>query len=245
MPSPTATRRALLAAPALLAAQRLGAQTLVEVFTADVRPYSIAEGERRGIALDVVRDAFARAGLVPRFTFLSFAGAIARTLATPGGLMCPIARTTAREASFAWVAGIVDVPQAIGTLRDRPAADLATARGLRRIGVVRGGLQGPFLASQGLTNLVEIETAAALAEALDRGEIDGWYATGSEILLQFERLGRPGRVHLGPPLQSAAVWLAANPDTASLPVAAIRDAVAGLGRDGGLDRIQARYLPRP
>ena len=245
MPTLIATRRALLAVPALLPIGRLRAQTLVEVFTADVRPYSIAEGDRRGIALDVVREAFARAGLVPRFTFLSFAEAITRTLATPGGLMCPIARTAAREASFAWVAGIVDVPQAIGTLRDRPAADLATARGLRRIGVVRGGLQGPYLASQGLTNLVEIDTPAALAEALDRGEIDGWYATGSEILLQFDRLGRRGRVHLGPPLQSAAVWLAANPDTAALPLAAIRDAVAGLARDGGIARIEARYLSGP
>ena len=244
MPFPTATRRALIAAPALLLAHPLRAQTVVEVFTADVRPYAIADGERRGIALDVLRDAFALVGLVPRFTFLSFAEAIARTQARPGGLMCPIARTAAREAAFTWVAGIVDAPQAIGTVTDRPAVDLAAARGLRRIGVVRGGLQGPFLASQGLTNLVEIETAAALAEALDRGEIDGWYATASEILLQFDRLGRPGRVHLGPPLQSAPVWLAANPDPAALPLAAIRDAVATLARDGGIDRIQARYLPR-
>ena len=71
-------------------------------------------------------------------------------------------------------------------------------------------------------NLVPFGSAREAAEALASGAVDAWYATGTEIGIQFELIGRRGGAQVGPTLQSAPGWLAVNKDTADLPVDAIR-----------------------
>jgi hypothetical protein len=48
---------------------------------------------------------------------------------------------------------------------------------------------------------VEFFTAKALAA----GQIDAWYATATEIVLQFEAVGRPGTASVGPAIQ-VVLW---------------------------------------
>lgn len=238
------TRRAWVAGCAVLAAsgQAWAAEPL-EVFTADVRPLSIMDGERRGIVLDLVRNALRAAGREARFTFIPFAEALARTQAQPGALMAPLARSPQREAAFAWVAKVLDVPQAMGTLTGRPPVDLDGARRLGRVGVVRAGVQESYLRDNGFTNLVPFGGAREAAEALAGGAVDAWYATGTEITIQFEFIGRQGGVQIGPTLQSAPVWLAANKDTADLPVGALRAAMSDLERSGAVEQAYRAYVP--
>jgi hypothetical protein len=225
-----------------LAAKARAAEPL-QVFSADVRPLSIAEGPRRGLVLDVVRDAATAIGREVRFTFLPFADAMKRTAETPGALIAPFARSPQRETGYTWVAKIIDVPQALGTLTDRPTADLEAGRKLSRIGVVRNGVQETFLRDQGLTNLQTFTTAREIAEALARRDIDAWYATATEITLQFENIGKAGQVHLGPPLQLAPAWLAANRDAAGLPVAELAAAIAQLEQSGRIQQHYRSYVP--
>lgn len=238
------TRRAWVAGCAVLAsAGRVRAAEPLEVFTADVRPLSIADGERRGIVLDLVRDALRAAGREARFTFLPFAEALARTQARPGALVAPLARSPQREAAFAWVAKVLDVPQAMGTLAGWPPVDLDGARRLGRVGVVKAGVQESYLRDNGFTNLVPFRAAREAAEALAGGAVDAWYGTGTEIMIQFELIGRQGAVQVGPTLQSAAVWLAANTDTDGLPVDALRAAMSGLEQSGAVQRAYRAYVP--
>jgi len=238
------TRRAWVAGCAVLAASgRAWPAEPLEVFTADVRPLSIADGERRGIVLDLVRDALRAAGWEARFTFLPFAGALARTQAQPGALVAPLARSPQREAAFAWVAKVLDVPQAMGTLTGRLPVDLDGARRLGRVGVVRAGVQESYLRDNSFTNLVPFGDARGAAEALAGGAVDAWYATGTEITIQFELIGRQGGVQVGPTLQSAPVWLAANKDTAGLPVDALRAAMSDLERSGAVEQAYRAYVP--
>ena len=233
-----ARRSVITGALALGVARNARAAEPLQVFSADVRPLSIAEGSRRGLVLDVVLDAAAAIGREVRFTFLAFPDAMKRAAETPGALIAPLARSPQRETGYTWVAKIIDVPQALGTLTDRPVADLEAGRKLARIGVVRNGVQETFLRDQGFTNIQTFTTAREIAEALARRDIDAWYATATEITLQFESIGKAGQVHLGPPLQLAPAWLAANLDTTGLPIAALAAAVAQLERSG---RIQERY----
>jgi len=237
-------RRALIAGFGVVAAARPGrAADPLEILTADVRPLSIAEGPRHGIVLDVVRDALRSIGQEVRFTFLPFAEAVQRCQAQSGTLIAPFARSPQREASFGWIAKVIDVPQAMGTLAGKPTVDLDGARHLARIGVVQAGVQESFLRDKGLNNLVLFSTAQDITQALAEGRVDAWYGTATEIALQFEAIGRPGAVRIGPTIQAAPVWLAGNKDTARLPIEAIRSALAELERSGAIERIFRTYVP--
>ena len=233
-----------IASVGALAASRPGlAAEPLEVFTADVRPLSIAEGPRRGIVLDIVQDALRTIGQEVYFTFLPFAEALQRVQGQPGALMTPLARSPQREAAFAWIAKVIDVPQAIGTLAGKPTVDLDGARQLARIGVVKAGVQESYLRDNGFTNLVPFDSAREIAQALADGKVDAWYSTATEIVLQFEAIGRPGGVKVGPMIQAVPVWLASNGDTMRIPVDKIRAALADLQRSGAIDRIFRTYVP--
>ena len=236
-------RRTILAAPALLVAARAGAAEPLDVLTADVRPLSIAGGPRRGLVLDIVAEAARAVGREARFTFLPFSEALERTRTTPGTLMAPLARSPQREALFAWIGRVVDVPQAMGVRRGSAPVDLEGARALARVGVVAGGVQEGFLRERGFANLVPLASARDIATALAAGDVDAWYATATEVGLQFEAIGRPGEAVIGPPIQSAPVWLAGNLDPAGAPVPTLRDALAALERSGAVERTYREYVP--
>lgn len=219
------------------------AATPIEVLSADVRPLSIADGPRRGLVLDIVDEALRGLGYEPRFTFLPFADALSRTQAEPNRLMAPVARSPQREALFAWIAEIIAVPQAMGTLANRPAVDLEGARQLRRIGIVGAGVQESFLRERGFENLVAYPTARAIAQALNDGQLDAWYSTATEIAMQFEAIGKAELVRVGPTIQTAPVWLAGNLATGALPITDLARAVADLKQSGAIERIYRSYVP--
>lgn len=242
-PMTTIARRSVLTAALVCGSGRARAAEPLEIVTYDIRPLAIPGEGRRGIVLDIVAEAARMIGREPRFTFLPFPETVERGRTIPGTLTGPLGRVPSREASFAWVARVLDVPQAMGTLADRPAADLAAARGLERIGVIRNGLQEVFLRENGFGNLVVMETGRDLALALAEGRLDAWYSSAPEIAVQFEGIGRAGAVRIGPPLQTVPAWLAAHPDTRDLPVAPLRDALARLDADGTVARIYRGYIP--
>jgi polar amino acid transport system substrate-binding protein len=214
----------------------------LEIFTSDVRPLAIAEGLRRGIVLDILGDAVRSVGREFRTAFLPFADALREVQARPGSLMTPLARSAQRERDFAWISKIIDVPQAMGCLSGRPPVDLEGARGLARVGVVRGGVQEGFLRDKGFANLVAFATARELAKALADGEVDAWYSTATEISLQFEAIGQANRVRIGPMIQEVPVWLAGNTQTEDVPVDRIRFAVEKLQTSGSIERIYRSYV---
>ncbi len=244
-------RRPRLAAAALLTLPARAAEPL-DILTSDVRPLSIpppstkgpAMGEaRRGIVLDIVAAAVRAIGRQPRFTFVSFGESFDRARDVPGTLVAPLGRVPARETLFTWVGKVVDVPQTLGTLAERPVADLAAARAMTRVGVVRGGFQETFLRDNGLMNLVVLETARDLAQALAEGRVDAWYGNATEVALNFEAMGRPGAVRIGPALQVAPAWLGAHLDPRDAPVAELRAAIARLEADGTAGRTYRAYVP--
>jgi ABC-type amino acid transport substrate-binding protein len=238
------SRRLLMgSAGALALTHQVRAAEPLEIFSADVRPLSIADGARRGLVLDIVKEAFLSIGSDVRFTFLPFAEALQRTQAQLGALMTPLARSPQREVGFTWIAKVIDVPQAMGTLAGKPTVGLESGRKLARVGVVRAGVQESFLRDNGFTNLMLFATAVEIAKALANGEVDAWYATSTEIVVQFEAIGRAKDVRIGPTLQAAPVWLAGNKDITTVPVEKVASAMAELERSGAVQRIYRAYVP--
>lgn len=237
-------RGALLAGAAIASGCATPARRgTLEVITADVRPLAIDEGAGRGLVVDILAEAAGRAGYGVRWRFLPFAQAAAAAAAEEGSLMTPLARSAQREASYGWIARIVDVPQAMGTLRGRPVVDLDGARRLASVGVVRAGVQEGFLKDNGFTNLAARATARELAVALAAGEIDAWYGTATEIAVQFEAIGRAGEARVGPTLQSAPVWLAGHRTRPHPAATALAQALATMEQDGSAQRHYLRYVP--
>jgi ABC-type amino acid transport substrate-binding protein len=156
--------------------------------------------------------------------------------------MTPLARSAQRESNFAWISKIVDVPQAMGTLSGRPSVDLEGARGLARVGVVRGGVQEGYLRERGFTNLVAFAAAQDIAKALANGDVDAWYSTASEISVQFEAIGQARGIRIGPTIQDVPVWLAGNKQTEDVPVDQIRFAVEKLHTSGSVERTYRSYV---
>jgi ABC-type amino acid transport substrate-binding protein len=99
------------------------------------------------------------------------------------------------------------------------------------------------LKEAGFANLVQFGSAREIAEALAAGQIDAWYATATEIVLQLEAMGRPGTASIGPAIQVVPVWLAGNKDAASTPIDAINAAIVRMELSGTIDRILRSYVP--
>jgi hypothetical protein len=55
-------------------------------------------------------------------------------------------------------------------------------------------------------------------------------------------LGRLADLRLGPTLQVAPAWLAANVDMQTLPAGAISEAVGALDRSGRIEQIYQTYI---
>jgi polar amino acid transport system substrate-binding protein len=242
--SSTASRRRwlLLAAAAASGCAGKMPRESLELITADVRPLSIAGGPRRGIVLDILAEAAARTNHDLRLRFLPFAEAAAATASQPGSLMTPLARTPQREASYGWIAKIIDVPQAMGTRVGEPVADLAASRSLKAVGVVRAGVQEGFLRENGFTNLAPMATARELATALAEGKIDAWYATATEIVLQFESIGRQGGAQVGPTVQVVPVWLAGHREYPNARAGVLAKALKEMEQDGATQRHYKSYV---
>lgn len=214
----------------------------LKLFSADVHPLSISSGSRRGLVLEVVQRAIANAGYQTELIFLPFAEGMARTQSENGALMTPIARVPQREDLFAWVAKIVDIPQAIGMLDGTAPSSAEEAKVLKSIGVVKGGVQEAYMRGAGLTNIVVFTTGAEVGKAMVQGEVQGWYASAPEIAWFFSLLRMTGRLAIGAALQSAPVWLAANKMLDLKRSKRLADSMEELAKSGAIDAIYRSYV---
>jgi hypothetical protein len=74
----------LIAPPLLLAAPAVGARGVIELMTADHRPYASAGGPEPGFVLTLAAELFRMLGLQVVFRFMSWPQAVARAAAMPG-----------------------------------------------------------------------------------------------------------------------------------------------------------------
>lgn len=230
-------RRALIGSPILLAAPAVQARGLIELVTAEQRPYAMAEGPEPGFVLTLVAEIFRMVGLQVVFRFLPWPEAEARAAARPGTAIAPLARTPAREARFLWAVALFDDPSGFATLQFPPPETLEAARALPRIAVLQGSPQETFLRSEGLVNLVPFPGPAPTLAALRQREVSAWFGGLAPMRAQLGRQGRFSGALLTEP-----AWLALHPASKDLLLDALRDAHAALEADGSLAQLLHPHL---
>jgi polar amino acid transport system substrate-binding protein len=231
----------LAAAPCIVAAQS------INLLTEDAYPFQYLEDKKlSGMAVEVVTEAFKRAGVSHKDEMLSWKDAYDRAQVYPNTCVYATARTENREKVFKWIGPIVDNKWAAfarkgfkGSL-SRPE-DLANYR----VGVLQGDAKERYLKDLRVTFRVpEADDARNPSKlTLNRTEpekIDLWitgYYSGAHIA------AKAGIKDVFPVwvIQSSENYLACNLSLPQATADKLQKAIDGMKRDGSHAAILARY----
>jgi polar amino acid transport system substrate-binding protein len=213
---------------------------------AAIRPPYVVEqdGAVHGPAIDLLR-ALAREARIIDQTVRVMPFQRALLALEQGNTLYPaLLRTPQREARFHWI-GEVYVDRAVFfTRRDtKPVGNLAAARALPSISVMRGSeLQG-MLQSFGLENFETATSEIDNARLLQAGRIEGWFALraiGRATWLELKF--NPGDLQAGEPFATLPFWITGSADLPPETVARLRAAYRAMQADGRYRRIIAPLL---
>ncbi|AZC99591.1 ABC-type amino acid transport/signal transduction system, periplasmic component/domain [Pseudomonas chlororaphis subsp. chlororaphis] len=204
---------------------------------------NFAQGENiNGIAVDIVREMFKRAGINYSLTLrFPWERIYKLALEQPGYGVFVTARLPDREPLFKWV-GPIGPDDWIMLARDDSKIALQSLEQARkyRIGAYKGDAIAETLAKQGLKPLVVLRDQDN-ARKLVGGQIDLW-ATGDPAGRYLAR--QEGVTGLKTVLRfhSAQLYLALNKEVSDETVARLQAALDQLREEGVVEEIMGRYL---
>ncbi|AZD05822.1 ABC-type amino acid transport/signal transduction system, periplasmic component/domain [Pseudomonas chlororaphis] len=204
---------------------------------------NFAQGENiNGIAVDIVREMFKRAGINYSLTLrFPWERIYKLALEQPGYGVFVTARLPDREPLFKWV-GPIGPDDWIMLARDDSKIALQSLEQARkyRIGAYKGDAIAETLAKQGLKPLVVLRDQDN-ARKLVGGQIDLW-ATGDPAGRYLAR--QEGVTGLKTVLRfhSAQLYLALNKEVPDETVARLQAALDQLREEGVVEEIMGRYL---
>ena len=241
---------AMAASLALWSGAAQAASAPINLLTENFPPYNMAadgknyarDGNIQGIAADIVREMFERAGIDYTLTLrFPWERVYQTALETPGYGAFVMARLPEREALFKWVGPIgpddwVLLARADSTIN---ITSLEQARHYK-VGAYKGDAIADHLQAQGLEPSLALRDQTNV-EKLQSGEIDLW-ATGDPAGRYLAR--QQGVTGLKRVLRfdDAQLFLALNRETADEIVARLQAALEQMRADGAVDAIMGRYL---
>lgn len=244
----------LLASASLLLTSAVHAaekpDTDLVLLTENFPPYNMAKNGKNfaqdeninGIAVDVVREMFKRAGITYSLTLrFPWERIYKLTLEKPGYGVFVMARLPDRENLFKWVGPIgpddwIMLAKADSTIT---LDNLEQARKYK-IGAYKGDAIALTLAKQGLNPLVVLRDQDN-AKKLLSGQIDLW-ATGDPAGRYLARLEGVTGLKTVLRFNSAELYLALNRNVPDEMVAKLQAALDQMRKEGVVDTIMARYL---
>jgi polar amino acid transport system substrate-binding protein len=241
-------KRALWSGLAVLAAMTpLPAMAAKEVtlYLMEVPPIAVNLPDRKGIGGDIALEALRRAGYTVRLEVVPSirAMAIVQDATTRDTLILPLARQTAREPNYSWIAPIAKVNRAFFTL-DRKIQSFDEARAtLHNIGVARGTAGLNILHEQGFApnQVYELVDGITASRMLLAGRIDAWYGPELQFKEWLRTTDPQGRVKAGVSLGSTYNYLACSKTCDPAMRARLADEIDKMHKDGTVKTIEARY----
>lgn len=223
--------------------------TLV-LLTENFPPYNMAKNGKNfakeenieGIAVDIVRETFKRAGISYNLTLrFPWERIYKLALEKPGYGVFVMARLPEREALFKWVGPIGPDDWVLLAKADSKVqiADLEHARGFK-IGAYKGDAIAQTLERQGLKPILALRDQDNAQKLVD-GQIDLW-ATGDPAGRYLARQVGVTQLRTVLRFNSAQLYLALNKDVPDQVVARLQAALDQLRGEGVVDEIMARYL---
>ncbi len=224
--------------------------TTLVLLTENFPPYNMAKNGKNfakdenieGIAVDIVRETFKRAGISYNLTLrFPWERIYKLALEKPGYGVFVMARLPDREALFKWVGPIgpddwVLLAKADSTLK---LDDLEHARGYK-IGAYKGDAIAESLEKQGLNPIVVLRDQDNAQKLLD-GQIDLW-ATGDPAGRYLARQVGVTGLRTVLRFNSAELYLALNKEVPDELVTKLQAALDELRKDGRVEEIVANYL---
>ncbi|RON59421.1 amino acid ABC transporter substrate-binding protein [Pseudomonas fluorescens] len=204
---------------------------------------NFAQGENiNGIATDIVREMFQRAGITYSLTLrFPWERVYKLALENPGYGAFVMARLPDREKLFKWV-GPIGPDDWIMLAKADSKITLETLEDARqyKIGAYKGDAIAETLAKQGLKPIVVLRDQDN-AKKLVGGQIDLW-ATGDPAGRYLARQDGVTGLKTVLRFNSAELYLALNKDVPDTVVAKLQAALDQMRKDGVVDEIMGRYL---
>lgn len=241
---------ALSASLMLSVASAQAAPEQISLLTENFPPYNMAaDGKNfardeniKGIATDIIREMFQRAGVDYTLTLrFPWERIYKMALEMPGYGVFVTARLPEREELFKWV-GPIGPDDWVLLARSDSAIEVNSLEQARqyRIGAYKGDAIGEHLLAQGLEPSLALRDQTNV-EKLQNGAIDLW-ATGDpagRFLAKQQGVTGLKRVLR---FDSAELYLALNKQIADETVKKLQDALDQMRSDGTIDTITGRYL---
>lgn len=224
--------------------------TELVLLTENFPPYNMAKdgknfakGENiNGIAADIVREMFKRAGLSYSLTLrFPWERVYKMALENPGYGAFVMARLPDRENLFKWVGPIgPDDWVMLAKADSKITLDILDNARKYKIGAYKGDAIAETLTKQGLKPIVMLRDQDN-AKKLDNGQIDLW-ATGDPAGRYLAK--QVGVTELKTVLRfnSAELYLALNKNVSDETVKKLQTALDQMRKDGVVDEIMGRYL---
>lgn len=241
------TTRALHGALALAALLWSAAafSTELTLYLMEVPPLTLNEPTRKGVVGDIVLEAIRRAGHTSKLVVVPSARAMSMVQSEDSRdeLLIPLARQSAREDYYSWIAPVIKVNRAFFSL-ERKVNSFAEARAsLRHIAVARGTAGVNILREQGFsdTQIYQVADTIAGAKMLLLGRVDAWYGPALQFR-EWQRSEDPRhRAKMGAPLGATFNYLACSLRCNPSVRAQLADAIAKMRKDGSIKAIETRY----
>ena len=220
------------------------------LLTENFPPYNMAKNGKNfakdenieGIAVDIMRETFKRAGISYNLTLrFPWERIYKLALEKPGYGVFVMARLPDREALFKWV-GPIGPDDWVLLAKADSKIQLESLEQARRykIGAYKGDAIAESLDKQGLKPMVALRDQDN-AQKLMEGQIDLW-ATGDPAGRYLARQVGVNGLKTVLRFNSAQLYLALNKDVPDEVVARLQAALDELRNSGRIDEIMARYL---
>ncbi|MCF7200470.1 substrate-binding periplasmic protein [Pseudomonas oligotrophica] len=222
----------------------------IDLLTENFPPYNMADDGKnfardehiKGIAADIVREMFQRAGVDYTLTLrFPWERIYKMTLDNPGYGIFVTARLPEREALFKWVGPIGPDDWVLLARGDSPISvgSLEQARQYR-IGAYKGDAIAEHLQGRGLQPQLALRDQENVKKLME-GQIDLW-ATGDPAGRFLARQAGVTGLKRVLRFDSAELYLALNPSVADETVQQLQAALDAMRAEGVVEAINARYL---
>lgn len=214
-------------------------RTVYQLSTEELAPFSMGSGETvNGLSTDVLRNAFARAGLQMETRLFPWLRAYQSALDKADGCVYSTVRTPERESLFKWVGPIVQDDWVIFVPEDSPV-EIASVADLKRYKTAStpGDSLAMFLQDNGVA--VDFTPTNGQLQMLMSGRIDFWGTTRARGAYFAAR----NRVKLKAvlTLREADMFLACNRRVPDTVIDGLNKALKDMEADGTMERLTAPY----
>ncbi|WP_248745395.1 ABC transporter substrate-binding protein [Pseudomonas sp. MWU12-2037] len=222
----------------------------IVLLTENFPPYNMAKNGKNfakdenieGIAADIVRETFKRAGISYSLTLrFPWERIYKLALENPGYGVFVMARLPERERLFKWVGPIGPDDWVLLGKTDSPIALSGLEQAHRyRIGAYKGDAIAQYLAQHGFNPVLALRDQDNARKLVD-GQIDLW-ASGDPAGRYLARQEGIAGLKTVLRFNSASLYLALNKEVPDAVVAKLQSALDQLRREGAVDQAFAHYL---